>query len=85
MMATNSPRATVKSRPLRMSTVRGPLRMDLRSPVTTIMDPEEVAEGSFWGKRCCSFNRRAMQREMRRGPLIIDTLEGCGLFLRLRL
>jgi len=37
MIATNSPFAMVKSRPLRMSTVRGPLRMDLRSPSTTII------------------------------------------------
>ena len=36
-MATNSPLWMLKSRPLRMSMVREPLRMDLRNPVTSIM------------------------------------------------
>ncbi len=37
MMATNSPLSMLKSRPFRMSTVRAPLRMDLRRPSTAIM------------------------------------------------
>ena len=37
MMATNWPLGIVKSSPFRMSTVRGPLRIDLRRPSTAIM------------------------------------------------
>src|SRR5260370_37714007 len=35
--AANLPRGIVKSRPLRISTVRAPLRIDLRRPFTRIM------------------------------------------------
>src|ERR1035437_8820076 len=37
MMATNSPFAMVKSRPLRISAVRGPLQIDFRNLSTTII------------------------------------------------
>src|SRR6266702_4569266 len=37
MIAMNSPLETVKSRPLRISTVRAPLRIDFCSPSTTII------------------------------------------------
>jgi hypothetical protein len=41
MIATNSPRATVKSMPRRISTVAPPVRSDFRSSLTTIIPFDE--------------------------------------------
>src|SRR5579875_1834995 len=42
MIATNSPRSIVKSRPRRISTVVDPVRKLLRNPSTTTIGPDDV-------------------------------------------
>jgi|GEM_PF-5421514 len=47
MIATNSPRPTLKSIPFKISTVAPPVRSDFRNPLTTIIDESSADPIAF--------------------------------------